>query len=460
MGIVNGTVTLLPGVERAMVVEFEYQANADEFMRANENSDVEIEVDQPRYASYFDKTSDQRMRKLVQTIPWGINKVFEDTSGNPNVPLSSYFPGTTSHPVCIIDSGIELSHPDLPNDVSNADPGQESSFRIDSCGHGTHVAGTIIANDNGEGVIGVYPNAPGVKIVKVFGGSNCNWSYSSTLMQAVNNCADSGAKIISMSLGGGYPTSTEQSLFDRLYNNNDVLIIAAAGNDGNSQYSYPASYPSVVSVGATDMNDDIAPFSQYNDQVDITAPGVNVISTEYSDRYTIKSGTSMATPHVSGVVLLLWSKYPYCTNTDIRNAIEISAKDLGAAGRDNRYGNGLVNYWSANMHMTSLLCANSSPTSAPTLSPSTSTPTLAPALRSPPVNNDPTSEPTKITNIPTAFPTTTTPAPTLSPTTTQTSAPTRAPQCIPKGSSCSAWGTCGQCCNGSFDCNWWIFCAC
>lgn len=507
MSVVNGIVIPLPGVTHAMVVEFESEVDAYEFRRANEDSAVEIEQDHARYFSYVDKSLDQRVRKLAQNIPWGINKIFEDADGNPDVPGPSYFPVATSHPVCIIDSGIELSHPDLPNDVSNADPRQGSSFSTDSCGHGTHVAGTIIANDNNEGVIGVYPSAPGVKIVKVFGGSSCNWIYSSTLMQAVDNCVYSGAKIISMSLGGGGPTLTEQRLYDTLYNDRDILIIAAAGNDGNSQYGYPASYPSVISVGATDVNDEIASFSQYNNQVDISAPGVNVISTEYSNRYTVKSGTSMATPHVSGIVLLLWSRHPSCTNTDIRNAIESGAKDLGTPGRDNFFGSGLANYWSADSYIMGQACANSSATSAPTLSP-TSTPTLAPITKAPtdfpttttstltisptttqtspptrvslrptmsptsPQTNAPTDEPTAITNAPTDFPTATTSAPTVSPTTTPISAPVRASLrptvsptslCLSEGSTCRYFSdTCDQCCNADATCPWyWFgFCEC
>lgn len=362
-GMGRGNVTPLPGVRDAIVVEFDSESDAIEFMNNNSN-DTRIEVDVPRFIQYADTTSDQRARKLAQNIPWGINNLFEDANGIPNVPDPSYFPVNTSHPICIIDSGIQLNHPDLPKDVSDADPSQESPFDIDICGHGTHVAGTVMAIDNDEGVIGVYPSAPGVKIMKIFG-SNCLWTYSSSLVQAVANCVTSGSKIISMSIGGAQKSTYEETFFQRIYDDYDILSIAASGNDGDGSYLYPASYSSVMSVGATDIDDSLATFSQYNDQVDISAPGVDVLST-VNDGYSYMSGTSMATPHVSGLALLLWNKYPSCNNTDIRYAIESSAKDLDPPGRDNFFGNGLAKYWSADNHMSGEMCGTAAPSTPPT----------------------------------------------------------------------------------------------
>ena len=129
--------------------------------------------------------------------------------------------------------------------------------------------------NNDEGVIGV---APGVLlyIVRVFA-DNCNWSYSSNLVDAVNRCSDAGSHIISMSLGGGGASSTEETAFDNIAGT--TISIAAAGNDGNTVCSYPASYPSVVSVAAVDSTGTVASFSQQNSQVEIAAPGVGVKST-------------------------------------------------------------------------------------------------------------------------------------------------------------------------------------
>merc|ERR1712157_364430 len=113
-----------------------------------------------------------------------------------------------------------------------------------------------------------------------------------------------------------------------------ILNIAASGNDGNSDKSYPASYDHVMSVGAVDSSHKIADFSQHNDQVDISAPGVGIKSPTGTSGYSTWQGTSMATPHVSGVALLLWNKYPDCTNAQIREALENGALDEGDQGRD------------------------------------------------------------------------------------------------------------------------------
>jgi len=150
-----------------------------------------------------------------------------------------------------------------------------------------------------------------------------------------------------------------------------MLLIAAAGNGGNSGKLYPASYPNVMSVGAIDVNNNIAGFSQYNDAVDISGPGVQVKSTTGSSGYSTYSGTFMATPHVSGVALLLWNTFPACRNVEIRNAIEMSAEDLGDTGRDDYFGHGAVKYWAAYDYLSLRGCGEKktiapSPTSAPT----------------------------------------------------------------------------------------------
>merc|ERR1719330_1880363 len=120
-----------------------------------------------------------------------------------------------------------------------------------------------------------------------------------------------------------------------------MLNIAASGNSGPGSINYPAYYPSVVSVGATDDTDKIASFSSTNSEVDISAPGVEVLSTiGPGSNYAYYDGTSMATPHVSGAALVLWNKVPSATNAEVRAALNAGATDLRAPGRDNYYGNG------------------------------------------------------------------------------------------------------------------------
>lgn len=179
--------------------------------------------------------------------------------------------------VCIIDSGYDLGHPDLQTSgVTGRFNSGSGNWYTDENGHGTHVAGTIAALANGDGVVGVLPSGQvNLHIVKVFGASG--WSYSSSLIAAADECAQEGAKVINMSLGGSRANRTEDRAFAQL-NSAGILSIAAAGNDGNTRDSYPASYDSVVSVAAVDSSETVAAFSQQTSQVELAGPGVAVLS--------------------------------------------------------------------------------------------------------------------------------------------------------------------------------------
>lgn len=291
-------------------------------------------------------------RNLAETIPWGFQKVFE--ADGIFTPLDSYPRGDDmKHTMCIIDSGYTLSHPDLPNDVVSADP---SVPLRDTCDHGTHVAGTIQASgQNGQGIVGVYPGAEGTKVVRVFEQIFifCLFTYASDLIGAAEACADSGASVINMSLGGSGSSIIEEESFAALYDEG-MLSIAAAGNSGENDLSFPSSYDSVVSVGATDINDVIASFSTHNPQVEISGPGVDVLSTVPNTGYASFDGTSMASPHVAGVALVLMNKYPNSSPAVIRSALTDGSIDLGTPGRDQFYGHGLVNYYNSEAILDSL----------------------------------------------------------------------------------------------------------
>lgn len=236
---------------------------------------VDIEEDAKRFV-YASPGVDTLVRTLVnnlasgQSTPWGIDAVQA-----PQV-WSAGFRGD-GVTVCIIDTGFYAEHEDFAGaSVLGGFSQVDDAWNRDGYGHGTHVAGTIAAQDNTLGVIGVAPNVS-LYIVKIFDDAG-NWTNASNLVDAINRCADNGADIISMSLGGTRGNKREQRAFDNLYNQG-VLHIAAAGNDGNTAYSYPASYNSVVSVAAIDASYTIADFSQQNDQVELAAPGVSVLST-------------------------------------------------------------------------------------------------------------------------------------------------------------------------------------
>ncbi len=231
-----------------------------------------VEEDLKRYPMSGSTPSTGSPYLLGQQVPYGIKMVQAD-----QLPNGDAFAGNRK--VCIIDSGYDLSHEDLAgNSVTGEYDSGTGWWYADENHHGSHVAGTIAAiNNSGTGVVGVNANKKlKLHIVKVFGADG--WAYSSSLTAAANKCASAGANVISMSLGGAGKTKTEERAFATLANNG-ILSIAAAGNDGTTTLSYPASYPSVMSVAAIDENKQWASFSQYNSDVEISAPGVNVLST-------------------------------------------------------------------------------------------------------------------------------------------------------------------------------------
>lgn len=287
---------------------------------------------------------------MAQTTPYGIpmvqaNLVSDANSGNTKV--------------CVIDTGYLLGHPDLPNSgATGFSFSGHGTWNTDGNGHGTHVAGTMVALGNNTGVVGVLPSGQsGIHNVKIFNNSG-NWTNASNLIQAIQSCKDAGAKVVNMSLGGGSSNITEQTAMTNFYNGG-MLLIAAAGNGGNTSLSYPASYDAVVSVAAVDSNRNLASFSQRNAQVELAGPGVNVNSTWNNGGYNSISGTSMASPHVAGVAALVWSNHPQCTAAQIRNALNRTAQDRGAAGRDTSFGFGIVQAKAAHDSLTANGCSGS-----------------------------------------------------------------------------------------------------
>lgn len=376
--------------------------------------------------------------------------------------------------VCIIDTGLYWEHEDIDDSYVLGGHSQDpnSEWYEDGYGHGTHVAGTITAADNDVGVIGVSPGKVSLYMVKVFGQDGL-WTYASDLVAAAFTCRDHEANIINMSLSGSAGPNAERKAFDALYYEDGILSVAAASNDGTRQRVFPASYDSVISVAATDINNMVADFSNQNEWVELAAPGVGVLSTvpfipdswlyvgeeayqgqpmdfspygtatgllangskclptdtpgDWSGKvvlcergdasfaekvttvmngggiaaviynnveglfggtlgaegdwivaislsqedgqaalgyvgqvatvqsappisgsgYEAWNGTSMATPHVSGVAALLWSANPGWTNVQIREAMDMTALDLGEPGRDIAYGFGLVQAYDA-----------------------------------------------------------------------------------------------------------------
>mmetsp|Transcript_9640 Transcript_9640/g.13646 ORF Transcript_9640/g.13646 Transcript_9640/m.13646 type:complete len:687 (+) Transcript_9640:353-2413(+) len=255
--------------------------------------------------------------------------------------------------ICVVDTGYGEGHPDLPTaglhgvEGWNEPLGTYGKWDIDVHGHGTHVAGIIGAvGENNRGVVGVNkdPNKYSLFIAK--GLSDTGTSSTSNVLAAVHQCAQNGAKVVNLSLGGTGRSVIAEEVYKDLYDQG-ILIFAAAGNSASDETNYPASFENVVSVSAVDSNEAKATFSQWNNQVEMVGPGVHILSTVTTNNgtnftYATRSGTSMATPYVAGVAALVWSHFPSCSNNQIRNALIKTAKDVGPTGCDSTYGHGIV----------------------------------------------------------------------------------------------------------------------
>lgn len=284
---------------------------------------------------------DAQAHATVETTPWGITKV-----NAPQVWGLNYFGAGVK--VAVLDTGIDYNHPDLSPVYSGGyDFVNNDSYPMDDHGHGTHVSGTIAAVANSFGVVGAAPGVSlyGVKVLDS-GGSG----FYSDIIAGIQWSIDNQIKVVNMSLGGNYGSTSLEVICNSAYNAG-VLVVAAAGNDGRANGSgdtvdYPGRYSSVLAVAATDSSDKRASFSSTGPALDLSAPGVNVLSDIPGSATGIKSGTSMATPHVSGCAALVFSSGNY-TNQQVWDRLTTTAKDLGATGFDTLYGYGLVDAYAA-----------------------------------------------------------------------------------------------------------------
>jgi len=251
--------------------------------------------------------------------------------------------------VAVLDTGVAAGHPDLRGQVlPGVDVANDDEDATDDHGHGTHVAGTIAAaSNNRAGVVGVAWGAR-VLPVKVLGangsGSTCDIAVG--VVEAVQR----GASILNMSLGmAGECPAVFHAAFEYATRKN-VLPIGSSGNDAmqGAPSAAPANCPGVVGVGATDYKDLPATFTTWGAQVDVSAPGVDILSTTIDTKtgrfgYGAMSGTSMAAPHVAGLAALIRSKHSDWTPQQVADVIMQTADDRGARGRDEFYGVGRIN---------------------------------------------------------------------------------------------------------------------
>lgn len=241
--------------------------------------------------------------------------------------------------VAVIDNGIDSSHPELKTQIFRPYDTVKDSSTIAVGEHGTHVAGIIAGSiDNGIGGSGIAPTAK-IMPINVFDGE---LAYTSEIIQGIYRAVAQGADIINLSLGGyAYSSSFNDAI--QAAHKKGVLIVAAAGNENIGTPYYPASYANVISVASTTAFDKVSSFSNFGKNIDIAAPGTSIHSTLPKGTYGLMSGTSMASPMVSGVAALIKANEPALNNIEIENRIYSSADDLGVAGKDPYYGHGRLN---------------------------------------------------------------------------------------------------------------------
>ena len=313
---------------------------------------------------------------ITPTIP--NDRFWSSQWGPPDIqaPLAwSVTTGTVSVAIAVIDTGIDLTHPDLsPNLWTNpgetgldanghdkrtngidddgdgyVDDWQGWNFVTgtnspqDEYGHGTHVSGIAAAvGNNGMGIAGM---AWGVRIMvlKILGSAGIG--SVSDLATAMIYATDHGARVINLSLGDTVPATVMEDAVNYAYAHG-VTVVAAAGNNG-TQVLYPAAYPNAIAVASVDFNNAHSSFSNSGPQVALAAPGSGIYSTCLGGSYCFKDGTSMATPHVAGTAALLASRLVPNTVDNIRAALQNTALDLGPTGRDPQFGYGLVQAYDA-----------------------------------------------------------------------------------------------------------------
>lgn len=242
--------------------------------------------------------------------------------------------------IAVVDTGADLNHTDLNGQfVSGYNVVNPEKKPTDDVGHGTHVAGIIGALvNNGEGVAGMswYNKIMPVKALDA-SGSGTTYAVAEGIIWAT----DHGAKVINMSLGNYADSQFLHDAIKYAYDR-DVLLVAASGNDNTERPGYPAAYPEVLAVGATNRDMSRAEYSNYGDYIDVTAPGTNIASTYPGNQYAALSGTSMASPHVAAMAGLIRSMNPDLTNREVMDLMISQAIDLGDKGKDKYYGNGQV----------------------------------------------------------------------------------------------------------------------
>jgi len=278
-----------------------------------------------------------------QVLPWGIERIdaqdaWTQTTGS-------------EIKVAVLDTGIDVSHPDISQNLAGGISFVKNSRDYDDdSGHGTHVAGIIAAQNNLQGVVGVGPDIDlyAVKVLNKKGSG-----YISDIINGIQWCCDNNIQVINMSFGTSQYSQAFADAVKAAYNQN-IVLVAAAGNTFGGDVDFPARFPEVIAVSAADSSNNLASFSAVGTEVDFAAPGVDIYSTSKSSTYDTFSGTSMAAPHVSGTAALILNTKIGDKNGDgiispeeVKMRLQETAEDLGSPGTDDYFGAGLINSYQA-----------------------------------------------------------------------------------------------------------------
>ena len=293
--------------------KFKERVTDDDYVKYAEDNATHHTLYTPNDTRYGDQYADQMVNAPT---------AWDDTLGDPTVT------------VAVVDQGVKYDHPDLDGNMDGSVSNFGRDFVDDDSDpypdvladeyHGTHVAGIAAGEvDNGDGVTGIGNSA----ILSARALSEQGSGSTSDIADAITWAADQGAEVINLSLGGGGYTSTMKNAVSYATNNGS-LVVAAAGNDGTGSVSYPAAYAECLAVSALDPDGTLASYSNYGSEIELAAPGTDVLSTWSDDGYRKISGTSMATPVVAGTAGLALAKWDL-THTDLRSHLKATAVDLG-----------------------------------------------------------------------------------------------------------------------------------
>lgn len=296
-----------------------------------------VENDGPVYALQQSLVVEGQPSPQAETIPVGVAQI--------KAPLAWDCSRGKGVKVAVVDTGIDNTHPDLAANYKGGVSFVPGETPMDGQGHGTHCAGTIAAAINGIGVVGVAPAASLYAVKVLANNGSGQWSW---LIAGIDWCISNQMHILSMSLGGGGAPSALETMCNTAFSKG-LLLVAAAGNFAGSpppippgNVMFPGKYKNVIAVSAIDSSNVVAAFSCRGPEVEISAPGVNVLSTVPGGGYGTNSGTSMACPHVSGAAAVVWGAHRFANNVAIWNLLASTADNLGLPGWDPLYGYGRV----------------------------------------------------------------------------------------------------------------------